>query len=202
MRVVQGLNNESLSKVMSDIESIEYQSWDSSMAATMEQFNKRLELFSDGLWRLIDDNNEVTAYMFFIRIKEEDAQKHYSWSDYSANGWCTNHDPNGDALFAVSIGSKKSTHGRYLFGNGIKSMEEGIYKNVKKIYACSRIPTLHNYFSNSDEVVINVDDERLSTDPVVKMLYSCDFKPYKFCKEGFDVDSESLGYSLTCLKTL
>jgi hypothetical protein len=201
MFVIQGLNGQNINDAVKDVWNIEKESWKPEMATNKDCIKKRLEIFSDGLWRLYSDKGNVTAYMYFIRLASEKVSKYYSWFDYTENGQCINHIDPGKILFAVSIGSISKGSGNYLFKKGMGNIDKGLcYKGIEKIYACSRIPTLHKYFTNNDEVSIKLNDPLFQKDPVVEMLSSCGFKPYELCKNGFSVDQESLGFSLTMIK--
>lgn len=202
MNIVNGIKNESIEKVLSDIENVENYSWDNSMSASKEVLAYRLKNFSDGLWRLIDDSGETTAYLYFIRLLEENIGDYYSWYNYTNNGTCSNHSNNGDILFGVTLGSKHKSHGSILFKKAIELIDNGFYPDIKKIYACSRIPQLHKYFLNENDVNIDVSNKIIENDPVVSLFYSCGFQGYKLCKSGFECDKSSLGFSLTVIKEI
>lgn len=194
--LINGLNNQSISEVSNEIYNLEKQAWKECMRASLDTISLRLNVFSVGLWRLYENNNLV-SYMFFIRLNKSDVQNYYSWFDYCQNGSCTNHSDNGTILFGVSIGSNKEGMGTKIFNLGIEKILSGIYNDVSEICMCSRIPTLSKYYSNENEISIPLDDLILQNDPVVKMILSKGFQPLKLCREGFHVDNESLGYSLT-----
>lgn len=202
MNLVNGIKNENIEKVLSDLESVENYSWNNSMSASKEILVYRLKNFSDGLWRLVDSSGETTSYLYFIRLLEKNINSYYSWYDFTNNSLCTNHSNNGNILFGVTLGSKRKSHGSILFKKAIELINNGFYPDIKKIYACSRIPQLHKYFSNENDVNIDISNKIIETDPVVSLFYSCGFHGYKLCKSGFQCDKESLGFSLTVVKEL
>ena len=98
----------------------------------------------------------------------------------------------------MSIGSIEKHMGNYLFSMGMDKIIEGYYKNVEKVCMCSRIPSLSRFFKRIEDVpCLELNDEILMRDHVVKMFLNKGCKPMELCKDGYYLDQESLGYSLT-----
>ena len=198
MKIIQGLNGENIDVVLPQLWGVETGSWDESMASSIPKIRNRLNLFPDGLWRFVSDKGKISAYMYFIRLNNNKVSNYKTWFDFSDDGWCNNHEEKGNILFAVTIGTLEKGHGKKMFSEGISQIKNGVYPGVEAVYACSRVPTLSQYYTEAAEVDISsLQDDKLLGDPIVKMLFDVGFKPYNFCKEGFYVDKESLGFSLT-----
>ncbi len=193
--LINGLDNQSVEDVSRQILGIEQQAWDNNMGASLDTIEHRLELFPEGLWRLYH-NQTLVSYMYFIRIDE--SKKYYSWFDYCHGGSCNNYKEDGKLLFGVSIGSVEKHMGNYLFSLGMDKIIDGYYKGIENVCMCSRLPSLSKEFKTQEDVpVLNLDSPIIMADYVVKMFMKKGCKPIAFCKEGYDIDQESLGFSLT-----
>lgn len=193
--LMNGLCNQSVDCVSKKIRNLEECAWKKELGASLELIKKRLNIFPNGLWRLYH-NAKLVSYMYYIRIDER--KKYYSWFDYCDNGTCENFKNDGKLLFGVSIGSIEKHMGNYLFSMGMDKIIEGYYKNVEKVCMCSRIPSLSRSFKRIEDVpCLELNDEILMRDHVVKMFLNKGCKPMELCKDGYYLDQESLGYSLT-----
>jgi len=197
-QIINGIEKREMEKVIKDVHEIEVECWDDTMAASYDTIKRRFDFFSDGLWRLYDDIGELQAYMYFFRINKLSANKYETWDDYTSNGTCSNFDEFGEVLFGVSIGSRGSKYGEMLFSHGVNKMLKGHYEGAQVIRACSRIPTLSKLELLGTKVEdLTMNSAAILNDPVVNMLRGLEFIPISLCKEGYSIDSESLGYCLT-----
>jgi hypothetical protein len=194
VEIIQGISEENRTHVLNQLMVLEQKIWDKSMAASIEQVRNRLTIFSDGLWRLYDEGN-LKAYMFFYPISKVKAKTYNTWEDFTSEGYCSNFDPLGKILFGTTICSDGKRYGSLLFASGVSYMKNQMYENVEEVWACSRIPSLA--LKNIFEKDITIDEKELYTDGVVKMLLNQGFKPFSLNKDGYKIDKESLGYSLT-----
>lgn len=194
MEIVQGVSEEDKNHVLNQLMELEQKIWDKSMAASIEQVRNRLTIFSDGLWRLYDEGY-LKAYMFFYPISKMKAVMYNTWEDFTNEGYCNNFDPHGEILFGTTICSDGKKYGNLLFASGVSYMKNQMYVSVEEVWACSRIPSLA--LKNIAEKDITIEAEELYTDGVVKMLLNQGFKPFSLNKDGYKIDKESLGYSLT-----
>ncbi len=193
--MVNGLNGESVESVSRQIHEIEKKAWNSEMGASLKTISHRLQVFPEGLWRLYH-GQILVSYMYFIRIDE--TQKYYSWFDYCAGGSCDNYKKDGKLLFGVSIGSIEKHMGNNLFSLGMDKIIDGYYKGVENVCMCSRLPSLSNLCKNiEDTSIIRIDNPDLLSDHVVKMFMKKGCNPIALCENGYDIDEESLGYSMT-----
>ncbi|MCL1935507.1 MAG: hypothetical protein FWF57_03910 [Defluviitaleaceae bacterium] len=117
-KIISGIEIGDLEKVTNEVYSLEIECWDNKMAASYDTIKSRLDLFSDGLWRLYDDG-KLQSYMYFFRINKLYTNSYKTWDDYTANGICSNFDESGEVLFGVSIGSRGSKYGERLFSYGV-----------------------------------------------------------------------------------
>lgn len=193
--MVNGLNNEKIDYVSEQIQGIEKKAWNNNMGASIETIRHRLELFPEGLWRLYH-NQVLVSYMYFIRIDDE--KEYYSWFDYCAGGSCDNYIEDGKLLFGVSIGSIEKHMGNNLFSLGMDKILDGFYKGVENVCMCSRLPSLSRLYNTTEDLsFLTMDNPRLLSDHVVKMFMKKGCNPIALCKDGYDIDKESLGYSMT-----
>ena len=193
--MINGLKEEDVEEVSKQIQKIEEKTWNKDMGASLETIKHRLNIFPEGLWRLYH-NQTLVSYMYFIRIDE--TKKYYSWFDYCDGGTCDNYKRDGKLLFGVSIGSIEKHMGNNVFSLGMDKIIDGFYKGVERVCMCSRLPSLSKTFKTIDEVPeLSLDSPILMKDHVVKMFMKKGCMPIAFCKNGYDVDNESLGYSLT-----
>lgn len=195
MKIVQGIYRNNLSKTVDGILKIEDSSWEGEMKATEEETKSRLEVFSKGLWSIWEED-EMQAYIYSIKINEETICEDSTWNDLCDDGYGRNHIDKGDTLFGITLGALKSHYGKTIFEAFVKGLDNGAYEGVKRIYACSRIPSLHKYFKHKDDVNIDKHNKIISKDPTVRLFYSMGFYPVKFSKDSFAVDHYSLGYGL------
>lgn len=199
--LINGLGNQTVSEAANEIYELEKEAWDESMRVSFERIAHRLNIFSGGMWRLYS-NNRLVSYMFFIKLNALDVLNYNSWHDYCADGSCNNHTDSGTVLFGVSIGSIEKGMGTYIFNEGIDLILSGRYESITEIRMCSRIPTLSNQFKGREIISLDLNNPVLLNDPVVKMILNKGFYPIHFCKDGFSVDKESLGYSLTMRRSI
>lgn len=196
--LVNGLGTQTIKGVCSGIERLERETWPVRLRASYEMIFNRLELFSDGLWRMFH-NGVLVSYMYFIRIDE--SKEYYSWFDYSAGGTCNNFVSKGKLLFGITIGAREKGMGNLLFSMGMDLISNGYYKGVHTVKMCSRIPSLKEKFGSVDRVPkLALDSYALMGDHVVKMFMGKGCKPVQLCYEGYAIDEDSLGYSLTMEK--
>jgi hypothetical protein len=193
--VVQGLNGRSLDAVTEDINRVEQAAWRENMQANTALIHQRLQIFSAGLWQLFEEDN-ITAFAYFIRLDEDFIISNPSWFKLTSNGTGATHKNDGNALFGVTLGSLKAGAGKYLLGRVFQKVDQNIYKGIKKIYGCSRIPKLHKHFNSPEKVNLTANDTIIVKDPGVRFFLDLKFKPVKLVPGCYHVDNESLGYAV------
>ncbi|UCH94940.1 MAG: hypothetical protein JSV88_32455 [Candidatus Aminicenantes bacterium] len=193
--VIQGLGGRSPGAVTDDIIRVEQAAWRENMQANTAHINERLQIFSAGLWQLIE-KDKIAAFAYFIRLDEDFIISSPSWFKLTSNGTGATHKKDGNALFGVTLGSLKAGAGKYLLRRVFQKVDHNVYKGVKKVYACSRIPTLHKHFNPPEKVNITANDPIIVKDPGVRFFLDLKFKPIMLVPGCYHVDEESLGYAV------
>ena len=192
---IQGLNRRSLDVVIEDITRVEQAAWRENMQAHTAAIHQRLQIFSAGLWQLFE-NDKITAFAYFIRLDEDFIISNPSWFKLTGNGTEATHKNDGNALFGVTLGSLKAGAGKYLLRRVFQKVDHNTYKGIKKVYGCSRIPTLHKHFNSPEKVNITANDPIIVKDPSVRFFLDLKFKPINLVPGCYHVDEESLGYAV------
>lgn len=187
---------ENIEDIIEELSLVEKASWDVCMQAQKEQLRRRLNIFSDGLYRLFDNIEQRTvAFFYFIKVKESFVKDSKTWDDITGNGFGDTYDPEGDAIFGITLGSSSSGKGRILLEKGLESIRsDEKLKNIKRIYLCGRIPSLHKYY-NKDTSLDQIDKEKVYKDPTISLFRNVGFHVYEVVKDGYDIDDYSLGFS-------
>jgi ribosomal protein S18 acetylase RimI-like enzyme len=68
-----------------------------------KHYLKHLELFPEGQF-VITDNGKVIGMTSTMRSSFDFADYHHTFKETIADGWMTNHDPEGDWLYGLDIG--------------------------------------------------------------------------------------------------
>lgn len=168
------------------------------MQASGESIKKRLMNYGDGLWRLVK-NNITVAYLYVIKLKEHFVYEQSCWTKITDNGSTLTHDSTGNVLFGVTLGSIKPGQGRILLSEAIKRIDGNAYPDCHSLFLCSRIPSLCNYFKSIDEIrdgILTPDSTYVRNDPTISIFSRLGFSPVSVVKDGYPVDSYSLGYSV------
>lgn len=123
---------------------IQEEEWGDTMAASRAQLQSRLERVGNGML-VIEHEDEIVAGASFIRLPFYDLDAHWSWNDVTSDGWCTNNDPDGDALFGVdlSVGRRapRATSATLIAG----ALELTMRTGAEGLYWGSRLPRYHRH---------------------------------------------------------
>lgn len=125
---------------------VQEEEWGESMAATRAQLESRLEHVGPGML-VIEHGGEIVAGASFVRLPYYDLDDHLSWEEATDGGWCTNHDPEGRALFGVDLSvsrrAPRLTSARLMAG----CLELTMRCGVEGLYWGSRMPRYHKHAS-------------------------------------------------------
>lgn len=171
-------------KIFYDLQKIEKKSWNTQLEASLDNLKKRIKIHPRGYW-VGKINEEIVSFIYFIKVFEKDILSKKGWDEITNNGLCNTHNEHGDCLFGVTLSSKIPNGGNLLMSKVLTEIDGGFYKNVKSIYACSRIPTL-----------LKIKNKNFEKDPTVKLFKKHNFESVKFEKSGYKKDLDSQGYSL------
>ncbi len=134
----------------SDVEAyaaIQAEEWGDSMAAMSDQITKRYEIFPEGLIAAEHDGAFVGC-LCLIRLSDYDVSDKRSWSDVTADGWCSTHEDDGDVLFGVDL--SVSRYAPRLAAPMIfaAAIELSVSLGVRSIIWGARIPRYHKHADN------------------------------------------------------
>lgn len=191
--VLHGLSGQSVEEVTASIVLLEEKIWKKSMQASPDVILHRIKTYSDGLWRVKMDD-DYAGYLFCIRLDERDILENYSWDSITDYGKISKHTDNGNCIFGVSIGSAIPSVGGILMEHWTKAFDEDVYSGCERIYICSRIPSLSAL--EIDKYNLSKDSECVLRDRTVSLFMKYGFIPNNLIVDGYDLDEESLGYSL------
>lgn len=203
-KLINGIGkNENINSVIDDLLSIEQSSWDDKMQVGRENLIKRLEIFPDGLCRLVDSkNNKTLSYLYFILLDESTILSMKTWDNITGEGTASTHNNNGDAIFGVTLGSKKVGYGRLILQEAIKDFRKNKkFNSVKNIYLCGRIPSLSKYYNKFTKPE-DIDFDKVLEDTTICIFRSAGFNVSELVYGGYEVDKYSLGYSALLRQSL
>lgn len=118
--------------------------WAGSIAAAEEQIWSRVKVFPEGVLIAVHDN-KVVAGTTAIKLTNYRVDDGLSWSSLCDDGWCTNHDPEGEVMFGVDLSvsrnAPRSTSSRMFYHLMLLVARQG----VEAFYWGSRMPRYHRH---------------------------------------------------------
>src|SRR3989344_3067551 len=88
---------------LDEVLELENKIWPPGTRAPREKFESRLKIFAKGFILAYKDGSLIGAST--SQIINYDRSTINSWENVTDNGWIRNHNPKGNALYVVSIGS-------------------------------------------------------------------------------------------------
>ncbi len=138
---------------LSNIVMLENEIWPEGTRATLDKFESRLKLFSQGFF-LACKNNEIIGVSTSERINYSVSNPPKSWETITDNGFiCKSHVDNGNAIYVVSIGAKSRSGGGSALIQAQKELLEKL--NLKFLVLGARIPGYENYIVQNNEISID-----------------------------------------------
>lgn len=161
-----------------------------------EQFNSLIGTFPEGQV-LIEYDGRVVASSCSHIINFANYSETSPWSELTASGYITNHDPGGDTLYGIEImvdpDFRNMKLSRRLYAARQKLAKE---KNLKKIAIGGRIPNYHKYADklSAAQYVQKVIDKKIY-DPVLTAQLANGFFLKRLLPDYLPSDKDSMGYA-------
>lgn len=186
-------------KTLDAVAAIEKEIWPAteSLQAPKEKFESRAAIFPEGFLLISTPQLGLAGVSTAEIIDYNPEHPPISWEEITDNGWIRNtHNPNGDALYLVSVGAKSG------FGVGTKLVQEQINLakklNLKYLVLGARIPEYHQYHQQHPQTSINeylsLEKEGKPYDPEIRFYSRCGLKVKKIIPNYMEDDPESEHY--------
>lgn len=162
-----------------------------------QQFKALLSVFPEGQI-CIEDRGRVVAVALAIIVEYKQFGDNHTYSQITAKGRWTTHNPRGDTLYGVDVfvhpDSQNLRLGRRLY-NARQEMCENL--NLRRIIIGGRIP---NYHKHADELTPQQYIKRVKNselyDPVLYFQLANDFHVRRILTNYIPEDSESCSYAV------
>lgn len=138
------LGKESLSQIMR----IERSAWEREWQATEDKFSSRIEIFPEGVIGVFHQGQlagMTTSMMFDFDISDLSGY-HKTWQEITDNGCIATHNPEGNALYIVSVAVHRSFQGQGL-GRELVAAQKNLARRKKLDFVVlgARIPGFKDY---------------------------------------------------------
>lgn len=160
-----------------------------------EQFERITSVFPEGQF-CIEYDKKIVASSCSLIIKRSLYSATASWNELTANGYITNHDPNGDTLYGMEMmvhpDFRQMKLARRLYDLRKKLVKE---KNLMTMLIGGRIPNFHQFASKMkvEQYVQQVMDRKIY-DPVLTAQLSNGFVLERLLPGYLPNDKESMGF--------
>ncbi len=184
------------SAVLKDIPQLvdlEQRVWGPEMAAGEDIWRSRINIFPEGVI-IAEKEGQIVGVAVSLLVKWKYPEGYYpSWAEVSANGYITNHAPDGDVMYGVNItaGLDDGAVAVGLLHHSIRLRLS--LRQVKRGLVGARIPSLKKRFSfckPTKEQVIQI----APSDPLVKFFLANGFKLLDVREDYFPPDQDSWGW--------
>jgi predicted amidohydrolase/ribosomal protein S18 acetylase RimI-like enzyme len=161
-----------------------------------EQFNSLINTFPEGQI-LIEYDGKVVGSSSSLILHFDDYSETSTWSELTAKGYITNHNPEGDTLYGLEImvapEYRNMKLSRRLYAARQKLAKD---KNLKRIAIGGRIPNYHKYSSKltAAQYVQKVIDKKIY-DPVLTAQLANGFFLKRLLPEYLPGDDDSKGFA-------
>lgn len=163
---------------------------------TREQFDSQIEHFPEGQF-CIEADDLIVASASSLIVDFDLYSDWHNWKEISADGFISNHDPDGDTLYGIEIMVHPDFRGMKL-SRRLYEARKGIVRdrNLKSIVIGGRIPNyhLHKDEMTAHEYVENVEDSTLF-DPVLTAQLANGFELKKLISDYMPSDEDSAGWA-------
>lgn len=182
------LNQGDLPQIMA----VEQSAWDPEWQATEDKFVARIETFPKGAIGIFSEGQLVgtsTSMLFNFDIKEIE-NYHKSWDQITGNGYITTHNPEGNALYVVSVATHKNFQGQGLGRKLVEAQKElAMKEELDWVVLGARMPGFREHLVKTGKGELPVGDE-----------FNEEAKNYLFLKrkDGKAVDPEIRFYQDYC----
>jgi len=138
-------------KDLDSIVELENQIWPEGTKANKEKFESRLKIFPEGFF-LAYDNGKLIGTSTSEIIFYEPENPPISWESVTDNGYIRNHNPNGNALYIVSVGALSRSGG----GSALIQAQINLAEKLRLEFLVlgARIPNYNAYCNERGEINI------------------------------------------------
>jgi hypothetical protein len=172
---------------------LENEVWPVDLACSRENFFKRFEAFPDGFLIALDSEGIVFGSFYGIFMNFRIGQG-INWHRDSGEGTGSNHTPDGNSMFGISITSKESAPPGSMRGIVTAWKNFSQERGKKYIYGGSRISGFHQHTCGPRDYVDQVVQKKLF-DPVLSKWLSCGMSAGELI-ENYFIDPESRNYGV------
>ena len=183
-------------KDLDEIVKLENQIWPEGTRANKEKFESRLKIFPQGFFLALKNGKLIgtsTSEIIFYNPKNPPT----SWENITNNGYIKNHNPNGNALYVVSIVAVSRSGGGSALINAQKNLTQKL--NLEYLVLGARIPGYNKYCKENGEISIKnyiklkrSDGELL--DPELRFYTRNELNLVKINPNNMKNDKESRNY--------
>ncbi|MEO5642518.1 MAG: GNAT family N-acetyltransferase [Bacteroidia bacterium] len=163
---------------------------------SIEQFKSLLTTFPQGqIGVQYDDKLIASSCSHIINFNEYSPDN--SWGELTANGFITNHNPNGDTLYGIEIMVDPEYRGMKLSRRIYEARKRIVReKNLARIAIGGRIPNFHKHSQklSAAQYVEKVMDRKIY-DPVLTAQVANGFVLKRLLPGYLPADNESCGYA-------
>jgi|SRR3989344_3322202 len=187
---------------LDEVLELENKIWPLGTRAPREKFESRLKIFPKGFILVYKDGSLIGAST--SQIINYDGSTITSWEEITDNGWIRNHNPNGNALYVVSIGSISRRGG----GSALVQAQKNLAKelNLSFLVLGSRIPGYDSYCREHGEINIGeyvklLRDDGEPLDPELRFYTRNGLSLQEIRSNYMEDDKESRNYGAIMLWT-
>lgn len=195
MIMVRNVRPDELNEVLR----VEAEAWPPEIMAPIEKFESRMRIFPEGFFGAYEDGKLVGVSTSQIISYPVDNPK---WESITDNGFIRNHNPNGNALYVVSVGVSGYHQGKKV-GTRLVEAQKDLVKRLglEKLVLGARIPQYRDYVRSNGEIsaedYVNLErDDNLPKDIELRFYWRSGLRPVKVVPKFMDDDPESLDYGV------
>lgn len=185
---------------LDQIEAVEKSAWPQELIANREKFISRLKIFPQG-FITVEINGQIKG-VTTSQIIDYDPSSTNTWNELTGNGYIKNsHNPEGNAIYVVSVAVAKDTQGLGLGGRLVDAQKELARKLDKKFLLLgARIPGYDSYCKVHGEISVEKylelrNDKGEPFDPEIRFYARKGLEISKIVRD-FEPDSESRDYGV------
>lgn len=204
--IIQRLSNmhtSDVSRVLQAVMSLEKETWPEEIQAPLEKFKSRAEVFPEGFLLISLPKKGLVGVSTSEIIKYDPQDSPISWEEITDNGLIkSTHNPDGNALYLVSVGASPKTSG---MGVGTRLVKEQI-ELAKKLWLSyvvlgARIPAYAAYHKSHPDVLVDdylklKREDGQPLDPEIRFYTRCGLDVAKIVTNYMIEDPESENYGV------